>query len=218
MASLLEQIVTELSRFIVAAIARFGYAGILITMAIESACIPLPSEIIMPFSGYLVSTGQFSMWGVTLAGAVGNVIGSVVAYYAGVWGGRPFVERYGLYLLVSRRDLELADRWFAKYGEAAVLISRMLPVVRTFISLPAGIARMHFPRFVGYTFVGAVPWCYMLAYIGLKTGERWDQFREYFHQLDLVIGVLLVMAVAYFLWSHWPRRRQADVESGPPSC
>ncbi len=218
MASLIEQIVTELSRFIVAAIARFGYAGILITMAIESACIPLPSEIIMPFSGYLVSTGQFSMWGVTLAGAVGNVIGSVVAYYAGVWGGRPFVERYGLYLLVSRRDLELADRWFAKYGEAAVLISRMLPVVRTFISLPAGIARMHFPRFVIFSFVGAVPWCYMLAYIGLKTGERWDQFREYFHQLDLVIGVLLVMAVAYFLWSHWPRRRQADVESGPPSC
>lgn len=218
MASLLEQIVTELSRFIVAAIARFGYAGILIMMAIESACIPLPSEIIMPFSGYLVSTGQFSIWGVTLAGAVGNVIGSVVAYYAGVWGGRPFVERYGPYLLVSRRDLELADRWFAKYGEAAVLISRMLPVVRTFISLPAGIARMHFPRFVIFSFVGAVPWCYLLAYIGLKMGERWDQLREYFHRLDLVIGVLLVMAVAYFLWSHWPRRRQADVESGPPSC
>jgi membrane protein DedA with SNARE-associated domain len=187
-------------------------------MAIESACIPLPSEIIMPFSGYLVSTGQFSIWGVTLAGAVGNVIGSVVAYYAGVWGGRPFVERYGPYLLVSRRDLELADRWFAKYGEAAVLISRMLPVVRTFISLPAGIARMHFPRFVIFSFVGAVPWCYLLAYIGLKMGERWDQLREYFHRLDLVIGVLLVMAVAYFLWSHWPRRRQADVESGPPSC
>ncbi len=218
MASLLEQIVAELSRVIVAAIARFGYVGILITMAIESACIPLPSEIIMPFSGYLVSTGQFSMLGVTLAGAVGNVVGSVVAYYAGVWGGRPFVERYGPYLLVSRRDLELADRWFAKYGEAAVLISRMLPVVRTFISLPAGIARMHFPRFVVFTFVGSVPWCYLLAYIGLKMGERWDQLREYFHRLDLVIGVLLAMAVAYFLWSHWPWRRQADVESGPPSC
>lgn len=211
MASLLEQIVTELSRFIVAAIARFGYVGILITMAIESACIPLPSEIIMPFSGYLVSTGQFSMLGVTLAGAVGNVVGSAVAYYAGVWGGRPFVERYGPYLLISHRDLELADRWFAKYGEAAVLISRMLPVVRTFISLPAGIARMNFPRFVVFSFVGAVPWCYLLAYIGLKLGEKWDQLREYFHRLDLVIGVLLVMAVAYFLWSHWPRRRQVDV-------
>jgi len=218
MASLLEQIVTELSRFIVATIARFGYAGILITMAIESACIPLPSEIIMPFSGYLVSTGQFSMVGVTLAGPVGNVVGSVVAYYAGVWGGRPFVERHGTYLLVSRRDLDLADRWFARYGEAAVLISRMLPVVRTFISLPAGIARMYFPRFVVFTFVGSVPWCYMLAYIGLKTGERWDQLREYFHEIDLVIGVLLAMAVVYFLWSHWPRRRQADAESGPPSC
>src|SRR5438094_6137933 len=106
MASLLEQIVTELSRFIVATIARFGYLGILVTMAIESACIPLPSEIIMPFSGYLVSTGRFSMLGVTLAGAIGNVLGSAVAYYAGAVGGRPFVERYGPYVLVSRRDLE----------------------------------------------------------------------------------------------------------------
>jgi membrane protein DedA with SNARE-associated domain len=176
-------------------------------MAIESACIPLPSEIIMPFSGYLVTTGQFSLIGVTLAGAIGNVVGSIVAYYAGVWGGRPFVERYGPYMLVSRRDLDLADRWFQKYGDAAVLFSRMLPVVRTFISLPAGIAAMNFPRFVIFTFVGALPWCYLLAYIGVKMGEQWDQLHDYFHQLDIVIGLLLVLAGGYFLWSHWPRRR-----------
>jgi membrane protein DedA with SNARE-associated domain len=160
----------------------------------------------MPFSGYLVTTGQFTMWGVTLAGAVGNVVGSILAYYAGVWGGRPFVERYGPYMLLSHRDLDTADRWFAKYGEAAVFFSRMLPVVRTFISLPAGIARMNFPRFVIFTFIGSIPWCYALAYVGVKTGEQWEQLHEYFHQFDIVIGLCLALAAGYFLWSHWPRR------------
>jgi membrane protein DedA with SNARE-associated domain len=210
MTSLIEQVIAELARFVIAVISKFGYMGIVVTMAIESACIPLPSEIIMPFSGYLVSTGQFSMLGVTLAGAIGNVLGSIVAYYAGVWGGRPFAERYGPYMLISRRDLELADRWFLKYGEAAVLISRMLPVVRTFISLPAGIARMNFPRFVIFTFIGAIPWCYLLAYIGLKMGERWDELRDYFHGLDIVIGLVLAGALIYFLWSHWPREKTAS--------
>ena len=176
-------------------------------MAVESACIPLPSEIIMPFSGYLVLSGQFTMLGVTLAGAVGNVVGSVVAYYAGFWGGRPFVERYGPYFLVSHRDLDIADRWFLTYGEAAVFFSRMLPVVRTFISLPAGIARMNFPRFVLFTFLGALPWCYLLAYIGLKMGERWEELRDYFHRFDIVIGVVLAVIIGLFIWSHWPKRR-----------
>ncbi|WP_053382181.1 DedA family protein [Nitrospira moscoviensis] len=204
---MIEAIITELSRFVIACISRFGYGGILFTMAIESACIPLPSEIIMPFSGYLVTTGELTMLGVTLAGAVGNVVGSVAAYYAGVWGGRPFVERYGAYVLVSHRDLDMADRWFQKYGEAAVFFSRMLPVVRTFISLPAGIARMHFPRFVLFTFVGALPWCWLLAYVGVKMGERWEDLRVYFHQFDVVIGLGLAAALAFFVWSHWPKRR-----------
>ena len=207
MTTLIEALIAELGRFVIAMISKFGYTGILITMAIESACIPLPSEIIMPFSGYLVSTGQFSMLGVTMAGAIGNVLGSLVAYYVGVWGGRPFVERYGPYFLVSRRDLEMADRWFLKYGEAAVLISRMLPVVRTFISLPAGIVRMNVPKFVLFSFIGAVPWCYLLAYIGLKLGERWDGLHEYFHHLDVVIGMVLVLGFICFLWSHWPRTK-----------
>ncbi|MCP9449062.1 MAG: DedA family protein [Nitrospira sp.] len=203
----IEWILAELSTFVIETISLFGYTGIVITMAIESACIPLPSEIIMPFSGYLVGTGQFTMLGVTLAGSVGNVIGSIIAYWAGVWGGRPFVERYGRYVLISHHDLDVADRWFAKYGEAAVLFSRMLPVVRTFISLPAGIARMNFPRFVLFTFVGALPWCYLLAYIGVRMGEKWDSLREYFHQFDVIIGLFLALALGYFLWSHWPRRR-----------
>ena len=207
MGSLIEAIITELSRFVVSTISMFGYAGILITMAIESACIPLPSEIIMPFAGYLVTTGQFTMLGVTLAGAIGNVVGSMVAYYVGVWGGRPFVERYGPYILVSRKDLEMSDRWFAKYGEAAVFFGRMLPVVRTFISLPAGIAGMNIRRFVLFTFLGALPWCYLLAYIGVKMGQEWEHLRDYFHQFDIVIGLSLALMVGYFLWSHWPKRR-----------
>ncbi len=206
MGTLIEWIITELSKFVISMISTFGYTGILLTMAIESACIPLPSEIIMPFSGYLVTTGQFTMLGVTLAGAIGNVIGSVVAYYAGLWGGRPFVERYGPYFLLSHHDLDVADRWFAKYGEAAVFFSRMLPVVRTFISLPAGIAGMNFPRFVLFTFVGALPWCYLLAYIGVRMGQEWDHLRDYFHRFDLIIGLALAAGLAYFLWSHWPKR------------
>ena len=205
----IEWIITELSKFVIATISLFGYSGIVLTMAIESACIPLPSEIIMPFSGYLVTTGQFTLVGVTLAGAVGNVLGSIVAYYGGVWGGRPLVERYGRYVLVSPHDLEIADRWFAKYGEAAVFFGRMLPVVRTFISLPAGIARMNFSRFVVFTFVGALPWCYLLAYIGVVMGEQWDNLRDYFHQFDVVIGLFLAIALGYFLWSHWPRRSRS---------
>ncbi len=203
---LIETIVAELSRFVIATISAFGYAGIVLTMAIESACIPLPSEIIMPFSGYLVLTGEFSLLGVTLAGTIGNVLGSVAAYYAGVYGGRPFVERYGPYLLIRRKDLDQADRWFARYGEAAVLISRMLPMVRTFISLPAGIARMPFWRFVVFTFVGAFPWCLLLAYVGVVMGEHWGELRQYFHQIDVVIGLVLLILLVYFLRSHWPRR------------
>jgi membrane protein DedA with SNARE-associated domain len=134
--NLIEVIITEISRFIVSTISTFGYTGIFLTMAIESACIPLPSEIIMPFSGYLVTTGQFTMLGVTLAGAIGNVAGSLVAYYAGVWGGRPFVEQYGPYMLVSRKDIEMADRWFAKYGEAAVCFRSSGPLSRCRPELP----------------------------------------------------------------------------------
>ncbi len=207
MGNLIEAIITELSRFIVSMISTFGYTGIFLTMAIESACIPLPSEIIMPFAGYLVSSGQFTMLGVTLAGAIGNVAGSIVAYYAGVWGGRSFVEQYGPYMLVSRTDIATADRWFAKYGEATVFFGRMLPVVRTFISLPAGIAGMNIYRFILFTFLGALPWCYLLAYIGVKMGEEWEHLRDYFHQFDVVIGLSLALGLGYFLWSHWPKRR-----------
>src|SRR6185369_14935361 len=149
---MIAKIITILSGFIVATISKMGYLGVVLLMAIESACIPLPSEIIMPFSGYLVSRGEMNLWGVGFAGAVGCVLGSLVAYWVGMYGGRPFIEKYGRYVLVSRHDLDIADRWFARRGEMIIFTSRMLPAIRTFIAFPAGVARMNIKRFIIYTF------------------------------------------------------------------
>jgi membrane protein DedA with SNARE-associated domain len=202
---MIAKIITVLSHFIVATISTMGYSGVVLLMAIESACIPLPSEIIMPFSGYLVSRGEMNLWGVGIAGAVGCVLGSLVAYWVGMYGGRPVIEKYGRYILLSRHDLDLADRWFAKYGEAIVFISRLLPAVRTFIAFPAGVARMNLTRFVIYTFAGSLPWCIGLAYVGQKLGEKWDKddtLKTWFHRFDFVIGIVGVLAVAWWIWRH----------------
>ena len=195
-----------IGHFIISVISRAGYAGIVILMGIESACIPLPSEIIMPFSGYLVSLGRFKLAWVALAGAFGCNVGSFVAYYVGALGGRPLVEKYGGYVLVTRHDLDLADRWFARYGDWAVFFSRLLPVVRTFIALPAGIARMDFLRFNLYTFLGSLPWCLALAYAGLKLGTRWMVLREYFHRFDTAIGLAVVAGAVWFVRNRWKNR------------
>jgi membrane protein DedA with SNARE-associated domain len=191
---------------IIAVISKLGYAGITLLMAIESACIPLPSEVIMPFSGYLVSTGRFTLIWVAVAGAAGCNLGSLVAYYAGAWGGRPLAEKYGRLVLVSRHDLEMADRFFHRYGDWAVFIARLLPVVRTFIALPAGISRMNFLRFNIYTFLGSLPWCWVLAYIGYRLGPKWPILKEYFHRFDAVIGVVIVAGVAWFVYDRWKNR------------
>jgi membrane protein DedA with SNARE-associated domain len=199
------RIIEILSGFIVATISALGYAGVVLLMAIESACIPLPSEIIMPFSGYLVYTGRFNLWGVGFAGALGCVIGSIVAYYIGMYGGRPLIEKYGRYILVSPHDLDLADRWFHKYGEVIVFASRLLPVVRTFIAFPAGVARMKMSRFIVYTFLGSLPWCIGLAYVGQLLGEQWDKndtLKTWFHRFDFVIGLLIVTGAVWWVWRH----------------
>jgi membrane protein DedA with SNARE-associated domain len=199
------RIIEILSAFIIATISTLGYGGVVLLMAIESACIPLPSEIIMPFSGYLVYTGQFNLWVVGVAGAVGCVLGSLVAYWVGMYGGRPLIEKYGRYLLISHHDLDLADRWFARFGEIIVFASRLLPVIRTFIAFPAGVARMNLKRFVIYTFAGSLPWCLGLAYAGQKLGEQWDKnptLKTIFHRFDFVIGILIVLAVGWWIWRH----------------
>ncbi len=211
---MIARIIEYLSSFIVATISALGYSGVVLLMAIESACIPLPSEIIMPFSGYLVSTGQMNLWGVAVAGAVGCVLGSLVAYWVGMYGGRPLIEKYGRYILLSPHDLDLADRWFAKYGEIIVFVSRLLPAVRTFIAFPAGVARMNLTKFVVYTFAGSLPWCLGLAYVGQKLGEQWnkdDTLKTWFHRFDFVIGILGVLAVTWWVWRHIKHSR---IETG----
>lgn len=203
------KVIAVLSGFIIAVISSLGYGGIVLLMAIESACIPLPSEVIMPFSGYLVHTGRFELLMVATMGALGCNLGSLVAYEIGYYGGRPLAEKYGSYLFLSERELAWADRFFVRYGTLTVFVSRLLPVVRTFIALPAGIARMGRVRFHIYTFLGSWPWCWVLAWIGLKLGERWDsdpRLKLWFHRFDAVIGVLLVLGGAWFVWSHWQHR------------
>jgi membrane protein DedA with SNARE-associated domain len=208
---MIAKIIEFLSGIIVATISLLGYSGIVLLMAIESACIPLPSEIIMPFSGYLVSTGQMNLWLVGLAGAVGCVLGSLVAYWVGSKGGRPLIEKYGRYVLVSPHDLDLADRWFANYGEIIVFVSRLLPAIRTFIAFPAGVARMNLKRFVIYTFAGSLPWCLGLAYIGQKLGEKWNQddtLKTWFHRFDFVIGIVGVLLAGWWIWRHLKHLRK----------
>ena len=204
---MLEKIITFLSGFVIATISSLGYGGIVLLMAIESACIPLPSEVIMPFSGYLVFTGEFSLWGVAVAGAAGCVLGSLVAYFIGAYGGRTLVYKYGYYVLISHQDLALADRWFNRHGGITIFIGRLLPIIRTFIALPAGISRMALLPFVVYTFTGSFLWCYGLAWIGLKLGENWKTLGAYFHKFDAAIALILIVAAAWYIRRHWRHRR-----------
>ncbi|HEX4606547.1 MAG TPA: DedA family protein [Candidatus Angelobacter sp.] len=214
---MIEKIISSLAGFIIAVISKTGYLGVLLLMGIESACIPLPSEIIMPFAGYLVYSGQsdplthvaFNLLLVATAGAIGCNVGSVIAYEIGHYGGRPLVERYGSYIFIGRHELELAERFFKRFGAAAVLIGRLLPVIRTFIALPAGIAKMPRLRFHIFTFIGSWPWCFALAWVGMKLGEKWDKdprLKQWFHRLDAVIILLLLAGITWFVWSHWKGR------------
>jgi len=177
---MLEKLITIVATWIIGVISTMGYGGIVLLMAIESACIPLPSEIIMPFAGFLVFKGELLLWAVALAGATGCVLGSIPAYYLGMFGGRPLVEKYGKWILISHHDLQLADSWFARHGEITIFIGRLLPVMRTFIAFPAGIARMPMGRFITYTFAGSLIWCWLLAYAGMKFGGHWKSREVYF--------------------------------------
>jgi membrane protein DedA with SNARE-associated domain len=201
-----ERILAALFIFIKALIAITGYGGIVILMGIESACIPLPSELIMPFAGYLVFEGTMKLFWVATAGAIGCNLGSLVAYEIGCYGGRPLVERYGRWILLGRRELDWADRFFARWGYLAVFVARLLPVIRTFIALPAGIARMPRLRFHVYTFLGSWPWCFGLAWLGMKLGQNWRELGKYFHKFDAVILAVLVVGVVWFIGSHWQNR------------
>jgi membrane protein DedA with SNARE-associated domain len=201
-----------------------GYVGVLLAMAIESAMIPLPSELILPYAGFLVSDpaqlepltkGPWSFWIVVIAATIGNTIGSLIAYAIGAWGGRPFLERWGKYLLIRQHEIELAERFFEKYGSATAFFSRLLPIVRTFISFPAGVARMPVGRFIAYSTAGAFLWSILLVWAGTQLGARWEDIRHALQPFDLLIAVAVVALVAIFVW--WrlgmpgrPRRASQD--------
>ncbi len=200
---MIEKLFAALATFAITVISAMGYSGIVLLMAIESACIPLPSEIIMPFAGYMVSLGKFTLVGAATAAAIGENIGAALAYELGKRGGRPLVERYGHYLLIDAHHLEQADRFFVRFGSIAALVGRLLPIIRTFIAFPAGVARMNRVKFHLYTTLGSWPWCYGLAWVGMKLGEKWNsdpRVKAAFHSADAVIAVLVVVAVGIFVW------------------
>lgn len=211
---MLEAIDAIVIPFLEALYERFGYLGVVIAMAIESAAIPLPSELILPFAGWSVSKGltepltssTWTYWGAVIAGVVGNTVGSLASYAVGAYGGRPLVERYGKYVLISHHDLELADRWFARYGEATVFFSRMLPIVRTFISVPAGIARMPLWRFTLFSILGAIPWVMLLVWGGMQLGDHWLELKHNLRGLDYLIAAVILLGVGLFVWRHVRRR------------
>ena len=208
-----ERILALLVEFVTRVISAGGYAGIAALMAVNSAGIPLPSELIMPFSGYLVYLGRFNLFMVAIVGMVGCNVGSAFGYWIGAKGGRPFVERYGKWVLMSHHDLDRMVWFFQKYGSIAVLLARMLPVVQTFISIPAGIARMPRLRFHIYTSLGSITWYTCLTYAGMKLGEKWHtdpRLQQVFQPFHLVVEIVLVAAIVWFVGSHLKRARQPD--------
>jgi len=208
--SLTERILAPVAAWIIAVISAGGYLGIVLLMAIESACIPLPSEIIMPFSGYLVSTGRFDLWLVATAGAIGCNVGSIVGYEVGKRGGRAFVERWGRYVLLNMEHLAQAERFFARWGSITVLVCRLLPFVRSFIAFPAGVARMPLVRFHIYTFVGSWPWCFALAWVGMRLGAAWrtdPRLSHILHYADAAVIAAILLGVVWFVWHQLRKRR-----------
>ena len=194
-------------------IAASGYSGVAFLMAIQSACVPIPSEVIMPFAGFVLATSQAKLILLATIASLASNIGSIPAYWVGARGGRPMVERFGGYVLLSRRDLDLVEHFFNKYGSITVLVGRMLPIVRTFIALPAGVAKMNQLRFHIYTFIGSWPWCYALAYMGMKLGATWNtdpRFKAFFNRFHLAVEVVLLVGIVYFVWSHWKNRIRAE--------
>lgn len=227
---MVKAIFTLLGGFCVYVMATFSYAGIALLMGIESACIPLPSELIMPYAGALTSPHiaaslsatygvhlpVFHMVAAAIAGAIGCNLGSELAYWIGAKGGRPAIEKYGRRLLISKKELDLADRWFEQRGDIIIFVARLLPVVRTFIAFPAGVSRMNRVKFHAYTFAGSLPWCLGLAYVGQQLGIRLldehSPLKHFMHRADAAIGAVIVLAAAYFVWSRVKVYKQYKAE------
>jgi membrane protein DedA with SNARE-associated domain len=199
----------KIINILVGLITSGGYVSVIVLMAIQSACIPIPSEVIMPLAGYALAHSQLQLVILATVASLASNLGSIPAYWAGARGGRPMVERYGSYVLLSRHDLDRVDHFFTRFGSLAVLLGRMLPIIRTFIAFPAGVAKMNQLRFHLYTFIGSWPWCYVLAYVGMKLGAQFNtnpRFKEVFHRFHLGVELAIVAAGIWFLNSHWKNR------------
>lgn len=194
----------HIASWVINIISNLGYPGIVLTMAIESALIPLPSEIIMPFSGFLASAGKFDLNLVALSGALGNVIGSLIAYAIGYYGHeklvRRFIRKFGKWILISEKELDMAEKLLHKYKNLVVLGSRVIPGVRTVISLPCGFAKLPLGRFIVLTFLGSLVWSYFLAWIGFVLGQNWRTIGPYFHKADALIVVLVIGAIGWYIY------------------
>ena len=205
---MITELINLLANAVVAIINFSGYFGVFFLMLVESCGIPMPSEVIMPFAGFLVVSGKLGFWQIVFIGAFGNLAGSLLAYWIGQKGGRPILEKYGKYFLIHGRDLDLADRWFKKYGELAVFFGRLLPVIRTYISFPAGLAKMDLKKFSFYTFAGALPWTFIFAWLGVKMGNNWELIREKLHNFDVAMLVAVILLVALYVWRHLKNRHK----------
>lgn len=199
---MLHQLLDPILQMIRDGVAQWGYVGVALMMAIESANIPLPSEAIMPTAGILVQAGKMNIHLAALAGAIGCLLGSIPSYFLGLIGGRPFLKKYGHYLLLREKDMELADKWVDKYGDIVFFVCRMLPVVRTFISFPAGVLKAHFGMFCLFTFIGSLAWCYFLTWVGIKFGENMEVFVNIWHKFDIAIVLVVVAGFGWYLYRH----------------
>lgn len=211
----MHSIINEVVQWATHLIGVWGLPAVFFLMLLESACIPVPSEAIMPFAGFAVSEGTLSFVSIVVAGVLGNLVGSWIAYAVGYYGGRPFVDRWGKYVFLRTDHVDMAQRWFDKHGALVIFFTRMLPIVRTFISLPAGFGRMSFGKFTLYTTIGCIPWVAMLGYVGVKLGANWERIQPYLHYADYVVAAALVGLAAY-VFIRWRRRRGASPESEDP--
>jgi membrane protein DedA with SNARE-associated domain len=200
---MLEQLITYITHLIISLISKTGYLGVFLLMAAESALIPIPSEVTMPFAGYLATIGRFNIYLVILVGALANLSGSVLAYWLGYWGGeaivRNLIKKYGKYLLLTEGEYDRSEKWFRKYGEKITFFSRIFPIVRTFISLPAGVARMNFWRFSFFTFFGSLIWSGFLAYIGFVLGKKWNAIHGIYQKFEFLIIFVGVIVIIYYV-------------------
>lgn len=207
---MIEQVITIVTHFIIQTISSLGYVGIGVLMAIQTTGIPMPSEVIIPFAGYLILSGRFSLLGIAVVGALGSALGASIAYWIGLQGGRALVEKYGQWILISQNDLTLTEKFFSKFGAVSAFVGQLLPVVRSFIGFPAGVAKMKYLKFVVYTFVGSFFWSLILAFVGMKLGENWVMLREKLKGFDAAIAALIVLGILFWIYRHIKNSRKSE--------